>query len=147
MYKSTPKSLKTIVENNIRQDKELYIRIILIAQTSADTLDHPILTKSHRMHDIPNLLSYPLCKIPASLGNCDGTIRKTEKAALLKLIEKAVPQCLEQYQNTDSRTAVIIDGMALINKHHLSKILRQVSTIMHKHGATRADFVVDVYND
>ena len=37
--------------------------------------------------DLQRLLSYPIIKYPLSLAHCDGSMVKTEKAALLKKLE------------------------------------------------------------
>ena len=83
------------------------MRLVLVAQVKK---------KNKKILNICYLwLSYLLCKIPASLSNLDGTIRKTDKSALIKLIEAAAPSCFEDTIITPSITALIIDGMALIN--------------------------------
>ena len=59
-----------------------------------------------------NVLSHPLGPLPWALANGDGTLRKTNKAALARELEKQVLPA----ENISMVSATIIDGLSLVQK-------------------------------
>jgi len=60
--------------------------------------------------DLKYVLSFPLSPVPHSLANHDGTLAKTDKAALGRLLEQYAEECI----NDEGSTAWIVDAMAVI---------------------------------
>ena len=60
------------------------------------------------------VLSHPLGPLPWSLTNADGSLKKTNKAALGKALEKTL-NCVTTDKDLQN-TATIIDGMMLVQK-------------------------------
>ena len=60
------------------------------------------------------VLQHPLGPLPWALSNSDGTIKKTNKAALAKQLEGKVSST----ESINEPSATIIDGMSLIQKLH-----------------------------
>lgn len=123
---------KTVI---LKADRNLFARLLDIGQS--------------RMMDLRELLVHELGPMPWSLASFDGSLVKTNKAALSKLIEDGV----ESLQRLPEETsAVIIDAMALLQT--LSKIPERFSglaemvfnrILLHAGGARRIDFVGDRY--
>ena len=86
----------------LKADRSLFARIIVMAQTR----DLPML----------EVLSHPLGPLPWSLSTPDGQLRKTDKSALALLLQKNVPTA----ESLSDNFAVVIDGMALVQKISLS---------------------------
>ena len=80
----------------IKADKNLFGMMTVISQS--------------RNLDMREVLSHPLGPIPWSLTSADGTLRKTNKAALSNTLEKLSPVIEEIPRNS----ACIIDGMSLV---------------------------------
>ena len=121
----------------LRADRNLFARLLVIGQS--------------RQMDLRELLKHELGLFPRSLASVDGSMAKTNKAALSKLLEDGV-QCLTNIPlNT---TAITIDAMAMLQmitrvpdrfadlaEMPLTEILVLTGT------ATRVDFVADQYPD
>ena len=121
----------------LRADRNLFARLLVIGQS--------------RQMDLRQLLVHALGPLPWSLALFDGTLVKTNKAALPKLLEDGVEslQCLPA-----QTTAVIIDAMAMLQT--LSKTPERFSELaemifkrilMQAGEARRVDFVGDQYPD
>lgn len=80
----------------IRFDRELTGRILALS------LENKI--------DLMSVLSFPLTPIPLSLGHIDGSINKTDKSSLFKLLEKEVDS-----NPPDQVDYTIIDGFFLLH--------------------------------
>ena len=111
---------------------------------------HLILVASSRNLQIREVLKHPLGPLPWSLSNADGTMKKTNKSALARNLEKLSPPAEILPRNS----AVIIDGMAIINKLNAEKqtygelAANIFATIMmNGYGSTRLDVVFDVYKE
>ena len=98
--------------------------------------------------DFEKALKYPLCDIPLSLENADGTMRKTNKRKLVKIIllrmeTEPLPNFLKQ------KTAFIVDVMALIrtmsNLPYTFEILAWKFLSYIPKCYYRVDFVADCY--
>ena len=119
----------------IRADRNLFAHLLVIGQ-------------SHQM-DLKDLLMHELGPLPWSLASSYGSLAKTNKAILSKELENGV-DCLSNLP--DLTTAVIIDGMALLQvllrvPDRFSELADMVMTrILTEAGdATRIDFVADQY--
>ena len=100
---------------------------------------------SHRHRT--SCLSHPLGPLPWALANQDGSLRKTEKAALMKKIGESIPPVETLPQNS----ACIIDGMSVVQKLNVkNSTFAEVSTsvlkVVLREGAMsqRIDVVFDV---
>ena len=92
------------------------------------------------------------CPAPPSLSNHDGTLAKTDKSAIGRLLEKEIEDSAE----SNSSTTWIIDAFALIQRQKnipgtfialSEKILKSVIATAILHNCTRVDFVADRYPD
>ena len=84
----------------------------VILKTDHKLFGHMLLVASSRKIEMKEVLQYPLGPLPWSLANCDGTIKKTNKAALARKLEANVSSAEEITQPSAS----IIDGMSPIQK-------------------------------
>ena len=78
---------------------------------------HMVLVASSRNLDMREVLKHPLGPLPWSLANCDGTMKKTNKSALARYVEKQVSPA----ETIPNHSACIIDAMALLNKINAEK--------------------------
>lgn len=119
----------------LKADRNLFARLLVIGQS--------------RKMDLRELLVHELGPLPWSLASFDGSLSKTNKAALSKLIENGV----EYLQRLPGQTtAVVIDAMALLQT--LQKIPERFADLavmvlnrilVHSSEASRIDFVGDCY--
>ena len=129
-------SVKINTKNIIIQaDRNLFARLVVIGQS--------------RHLSIRELLSHELGPIPWSLASCDGSIAKTNKAALSKLLEEGVesPQILPV-----DTTAIVIDAMAMLqmlvripDRFGDLAVVVLDGILKASSNATRIDFVSDQY--
>ena len=71
--------------------------------------------------DIDKVLSYPLTPVPLALCHLDGSICKTDKSCLLRLLEKGISS--EPPQNTD---VIIYDGFFyVVPNERITSYIRQ----------------------
>ena len=121
----------------LRADRNLFARLLVIGQS--------------RQMDLRELLKHELGLFPWSLASTDGSLAKTNKAALSKLLEDGV-QCLTSIP--PNTTAVIIDAMAMLQMFtrvpdrfaDLAEMLLTEILVLTR-TATRVDFVADQYPD
>ena len=78
----------------LRADRNLFVRLLVIRQS--------------RQIDLRDLLTHELGPVPWSLATYDGSLAKTNKSALAKLLEDGV----EILPNLTNASAVIVDAMA-----------------------------------
>ena len=118
----------------LRADRNLFARLLVIGQS--------------RQIDLRDLLTHELEPVPWSLATYDGSLAKTNKSALAKLLEDGV----EILPNLPNASAVIVDAMALLQT--LPRIPDRfidladliLSTVIKQAGeARRIDFVADQY--
>ena len=93
--------------------------------------------------NLKDLLSHELGPLPWSLASSDGSLAKTNKAILAKLIENGV-ECLPTLP--DLTTAVIIDAMAMLQTlvripDRLSELADMTKILIEAGEAARIDFV------
>ena len=119
----------------IRADRNLFARLLVIRQS--------------RQMDLKDLLSHKLGPLPWSLASSDGSLAKTNKAILSKLLENGV-ECLPTLP--DLTTAVIIDAMAMLQTlvripDRFSELADMVMTriLIEAGEEVRIDFVGDQY--
>lgn len=82
----------------LKADRKLFGQMILVAE-------------SRKLH-MKDVLDHPLGPLPWALANSDGTLRKTDKAALATELEKHVSPA----ENIPTESTCIIDGMLLIQR-------------------------------
>lgn len=118
----------------IKADRNLFARLLVIGQ--------------NRQMNLQEVLAHELGPVPWSLASPDGTMAKTNKAALSKLLENGV----EFLQNQPRDSAVIIDSMAMLQT--LTRIPEKfseladivINIVFHSAGdAKRIDVVADQY--
>ena len=129
---SLSKEGKTVI---LRADRNLFARLLVIGK--------------NRKVDLRELLVHEFGPLPWSLASFDGSLAKTNKAALPKLLEDGV----DSLQHLPAQTsAVIMDATAIVQM--LSKIPDKCSDLaeivfnrilLQAGEATRVDFVGDQY--
>ena len=67
--------------------------------------------------NINDVLPHPLGPLPEALSNADGSLRKTNKAALARELEKHVPPA----EAMSIPSTYIIDGMGLVQRMNSNK--------------------------
>ena len=134
-------SIKTKVKTGgkivqIKADKELFARLVIIAQA--------------RSMDLKQVLQYLLGPVPWSLATADGAMCKTPKSKLLPLLESAA----SPVEQPPHGAAHIIDGMAMLQAFKgvpstfgdlADQLLRLV--VARLSAASRVDVVFNCYND
>lgn len=122
----------------LRADKKLFSRLLVIGQS--------------RKIDLKEILSYSLGTVSYPLAIADGSLAKTNKSALLDLLETKVGDCLVGKVPADG--AILFDGMAVIQYIRsipgtfgelAETILQYIVKLALKHRCTRIDFVIDQY--
>ena len=83
----------------LRANRNLFARLLVIGQS--------------RQIDPRDLLSHALVPVPWSLATYDGSLAKTNKSALAKLLEDGVEILL----NLPNASAVIVNAMALLQPY------------------------------
>ena len=102
---------------------------------------------SERVIDFEKALTYPLSEVPLSISNADGSMRKTVKSKLSKLI---LSRCTDNNQDPDKQSTVyVVDLMALVRvatdipetfEAFALKLLHYIPKRYH-----RVDLVADCY--
>ena len=125
---------KTIVSN----DKKLFSRLLVIGQS--------------RKMDLREILSFSLAPVSQPLANDEGSFTKSNKAALLHILETKPENSLVDC--VPSRGALIIDGMALLHGLHgipstfgklADYMLMQILKLAQRYDCSRVYVVVDQY--
>ena len=120
----------------------------LVLKADRNLFGHMILVSQSRNLHIKDVLAHPLGPLPWSLSNPDGSLRKTNKAALARELEKSA----SAVEDIGNLSACIIDGMSLVQKlkgdgKTFGEIAGSVLNFaLHEGGkSTRIDVVFDVY--
>jgi len=97
--------------------------------------------------DVLETLKYPLTPIPTSMCHLDGTMYKTDKSALMKILEQKISQPNVPPEYPD---VVIIDGFFVLHlMREFPKTFGSISTMFLKnitrYKANRIDIVFDQY--
>jgi CRISPR/Cas system CSM-associated protein Csm2 small subunit len=127
--------------DQLKADKDLMTRLLIVAR--------------NRKVDIQELLTHSLSQFPCSLSTSDGSLQRTNKAALLHHMEAKFPDML--VTSVPKNGALILDGMAVIQQladkipatfGDLSKfIFRHIIKLSCFYAASRVDFVCDSIKD
>lgn len=146
--KMTRQNLKTFtsVKTSVRMKQGQKKDVILKADRNL--FGHMIMASQSRNLNIKDVLAHPLGPLPWALSNPDGSLRKTNKAALARELEKSVASVEEIGENT----ACIIDGMSLVQRvkgdgktfGEIAKSLLHQALLEGRNSA-RIDIVFDVY--
>lgn len=120
----------------------------VILKADRNLFGHMIMASQSRNLNIKDVLAHPLGPLPWALSNPDGSLRKTNKAALARELEKSVASVEEIGENT----ACIIDGMSLVQRvkgdgktfGEIAKSLLHQALLEGRNSA-RIDIVFDVY--
>ena len=132
---TTRSALKVAV---LKADCALFSKMAVIAQ--------------QRHLDIREVLAYPLSAAPLSLCTAEGTMVKTNKAALLQLLSKT--DCTSHEPAPPSSAALIVDAMALLRTPKptslpgtLGELAKHVFICLARNFPQfrRIDFVADTY--
>ena len=142
-FSNTRKFLKKKATKVVGDDRELFARLVIVAQI--------------RQFDLEMLFSYELSNTPLSIATSDGAIRKTQKSTLMNMLEERVKNIkVSDNIQIDHTTCVIYDLMAELQS---SKTIANesltfgdfaqkfVSLIVRKaRNSGRIDIVSDRYN-
>eukprot|EP00058_Branchiostoma_floridae_P019404 XP_002604894.1 hypothetical protein BRAFLDRAFT_77273 [Branchiostoma floridae] len=122
----------------------------VILQADRNLFRHIILVAESRQISMKDVLTHPLGPLPWSLANADGTLHKTNKAALARELESRVPPA----EDIPGPCTCLIDGMTILQKLNgnnmtFSGLANATMTTVLKEGANshRIDVVFDVYRD
>jgi len=133
---STNKAGKNII---LKSDRKLFARLLVVSQT--------------RSIDLQEVLTYSLGNVSLPLANADGSLAKTNKAALLACVASKAKDCHVE-GTVGNRGALLIDGMALIRSlksipdtfGELADDLLQITIkLAREFKCSRVDFVSDRY--
>jgi hypothetical protein len=122
----------------------------IILKADHKVFGHMVLVAANRNLDMKEVLQHPLGPLPWALAKCDGTMRKTNKAALAQHLEKRVTPA----DTTPGPLVCIINGMSLLHKVNAeSKTYGELastilaSTLHVGSDSKRKDIVFDTYRD
>ena len=101
--------------------------------------------------DIQAVLEFNLGPFPLALATLDGSVKKTNKAKLLSLLEADVPPLV----SVPANAVWIVDGMAILQSisrppaafELLAGLVFQITTRSLQHGGSCVDFVSEQYPD
>ena len=106
------------------------------------------LVAESRKVNMRDVLAHPLGPLPWSLANADGSLRKTNKAALARELEKNVSPT----EHIPTPSKCIIDGMSLVQKMNgdnrtFTQVAKSALMRVLQEGtqSERIDVVFDVY--
>ena len=108
-----------------------------------------ILIAENRKLQMREVLIHPLGPLPWALSTADGSLRKTNKAALAKELQKCVPFA----DVIPQPSACMIDAMALVQRlkgdHKTAEVAESLlSLVLHEgSNSTRIDVIFDVYKE
>ena len=122
----------------------------VVLKADRNLFGHMILVAQSRELNMSDVLAHPLGPLPWALANGDGSLRKTNKAALAKELEKSITPA----EVIPEPSATIIDGMNLVQKMKGDdKTFAQFAEsallkVLHEGSKSqRIDVVFDVYKD
>ena len=112
-----------------------------------------ISTRANRVVNFEHALRYPMCAVPLSLANADGSRRVTAKSKLIKIIEERCKSPMlhprESLPIKESVAAYIVDFMACIRiiteRPETYEELTWNFLEMLPTGYRRVDIIVDTY--
>ena len=145
--KMTKKSLKTFSHISIKITHGKKAQEVVL-KADRNLFSHMILVAESRKVNMRDVLAHPLGPLPWSLANPDGSLRKTNKAALARELEKNVSPA----EHVPTPSTCIIDGMSLVQKMNgdnktFAQVAEMALTRVLQEAAQsgRIDVVFDVY--
>ncbi|KAJ4940926.1 hypothetical protein JOQ06_027216 [Pogonophryne albipinna] len=136
--KKPPKKSAAGKEVILRADKKLFSRLLILGQS--------------RKIEMREILSYSLGTVSYPLASADGSLAKTNKSALMDLLESKGGECL--VDKVPIGGAILFDGMAVMQAMRsrpatfgelAETILQSILQLALHHKCTRIDFVTDRY--
>ena len=110
--KITKKRLKTFSDIRKKKSTSASNSNNVILQTDRNIFTHMVIVAESRHLRMSDVLSHPLGPLPWVLANGDGTMKKMNKSALARELEKQVLPA----ETIPEPSATIIDGMSLVQK-------------------------------
>ena len=147
--KMTKMKLKTFTEIKKKSVTSVQAKEIVL-KADRNLFGHMILIAQSRDLHMRDVLAHPLGPLPWSLANGDGSLRKTNKSSLSKILVKGT----DPADNIPQPSATIIDGMCMVqrlrgNDRTFGELADSaLSAVLHE-GSTsnRIDVVFDVYKE
>jgi len=143
------KNLKTFTHIRKKPRKQEQAKQVVL-KADRNLFGHMILVAQSRDLNISDVLAHPLGPLPWALANGDGSLRKTNKAALARELEKNVSPA----EVIPQPSATIIDGMSLVQKmkgndQTFAQLAESVLLMVLHEGtqSQRIDVVFDVYKE
>ncbi|KAK1885936.1 G polyprotein [Dissostichus eleginoides] len=136
--KKPPKKSAAGKEVILRADKKLFSRLLILGQS--------------RKIEMREILSYSLGTVSYPLASADGSLAKTNKSALMDLLESKGGDCL--VDQVPKGGAILFDGMAVMQAMRsrpatfgelAETILQSILQLALHHKCTRIDLVTDRY--
>jgi len=110
-HKITKKKLKTFSHIRKKSRRQGHGKEVIL-NADGKLFGQMILVAENRKLHIRDVLAHPLGPLPWTFANGDGTLRKTNKAALARELEKSVSAA----EVIPESSATVIDGMSLVQK-------------------------------
>lgn len=147
--KMTKKKLKTFSNIQKKPSKQGQAKQVVL-KADRNLFGHMILVAESRKLPMRDVLAHPLGPLPWAIANGDGSIRKTNKAALARHLEKSVSPA----EVIPEPSTTIIDGMSLVQKlkgndKTFAELAESALNTVLREGAMshRIDVVFDVYKE
>jgi len=148
-HKITKKKLKTFSHIRKKSRSQGHGKEVIL-NADRKLFGQMILVAENRKLHIRDVLTHPLGPLPWALANGDGTLRKTNKAALARELEKSVSAA----EVIPESSATVIDGMSLVqklkgnDKTYAELAETALSHVLHGGAkSSRIDVVFDVYKE
>ena len=128
----------------LKHDRNMFSRLLVAVKS--------------RNINLQEVFKFCLGPISYSLASADGSLAKTDKAMLLKVIEQEVPDNSHAIDTPPQGSALMVDGMAVLQCLNVAKIpstfnqlaqmvLEMIVKLMFLYNSSRVDFVTDRYLD
>lgn len=145
--KLTKLNLKTFNHMNKKKVSKAKSKEVVL-KADRNLFGHMVIVAQSRQLHMSDVLAHPLGPLPWALSNGDGSLRKTNKAALARDLEKNVSPA----EVIPEPSACIIDGMSVVqkmkaNNKTFAQLAESVLFVVLHEGAQslRIDVVFDVY--
>lgn len=146
--KMNKQSLKTFSNVSTKTYHEKKAQEVVL-KADRKVFSHMTLVAQSRKVNMRDVFAHPLGPMPWALANADGSLRKTNKAALARELEKNVSPA----EHIPTPSTSIIDGMSLVqkmngnNKTFAQMAKLALTQILHEGAQSeRIDVVFDVYH-
>ena len=141
-------NLKTFADITKKRRTEKTQGKQIVLKADRNLFGHMILIAQSRQLQIKDVLAHPLGPLPWTLANSDGSLRKTNKAALARELEKTV----SVDENFPQPSACITDGMSIVQTMKgdgktFSQVADTILNVALHKGVhcSRVDVVFDTY--